>query len=79
MNNIQELVDNFIADYIGAVEVDGSQVANAWADARVQEITKDLNEEEQNHFVKLVTPKLQAIMQEAIKELEAAVEETEAE
>lgn len=78
MNNIQELVDNFIADYVGAVEVDGGQVANAWADARIQELTKGLTEDEQNFFVKLVTPKLQAIMQEAIKELEEAVEETEA-
>lgn len=78
MNNIVEIVDNFMADYTAAVEVDGGQVANAWADKRIQELTKDLNEEEQNHFVKLLTPKLQAVMQSAIKELEEAVEETEA-
>lgn len=78
MNNIEQLVENFMADYIGALDTDGGQVANAWADKRIQELTKDLNEEEQNHFVKVLTPKLQAVMQSAIKELEEAVEETEA-
>lgn len=78
MNNIEQLVENFMADYTGALDTDGGQVANAWADKRIQELTKDLNEEEQNHFVKVLTPKLQAVMQSAIKELEEAVEETEA-
>lgn len=78
MNDIEEIVENFMADYTAAVEVDGNQVANAWADKRIQELTKDLNEEEQAHFVKLVTPKLQAIMQAAIKELDEVTEDTEA-
>lgn len=70
--NLKEVADNFMADYIGAVESDGLEAARNWADTRLAEITKTLDEEHCNALVALIAPKLNAFLNAEIKAADEA-------
>lgn len=69
--NLEELATNFMADYTGAVESDGFESARVWADKRLAEITKGLDEEHTNSLVALIAPKLNEFLNKEMKEADA--------